>query len=124
MYGAHLDLHVLTHSFPTRRASDLGDRYRCARRGARARGRASWRVRGGAANVRRGAAWRCERRGRGTRCPSHPRRARSTGLSRPAMTTAITQAAAPILPIGDNQTLLWGLTAHAHIGSAPDRTPV
>src|SRR3546814_8575124 len=25
MYGAHRDLHVLTHSFPTRRSSDLGD---------------------------------------------------------------------------------------------------
>src|SRR3546814_2479437 len=50
-------------------------------------------------------------RGRGTRCPSHPRRARSTGLSRRAMTKAITQAAAANLPIGDNQTLLWRMTA-------------
>src|SRR3546814_10545167 len=25
-YGDHRDLHVLTHSFPTRRSSDLGDR--------------------------------------------------------------------------------------------------
>src|SRR3546814_13191624 len=54
-------------------------------------------------------------RGRGTRCPSHPRRARSTGLSRRAMTTAITQAAAAILPIGDNQTLLWGMTARERL---------
>src|SRR3546814_11888496 len=26
MYGDHRDLHVLTHSFPTRRSSDLGQR--------------------------------------------------------------------------------------------------
>src|SRR3546814_8419262 len=31
-YGDHRDLHVLTHSFPTRRSSDLRARVRCARR--------------------------------------------------------------------------------------------
>src|SRR3546814_17112928 len=31
------------------------------------------------------------------------------------MTTAITQAAAAILPIGDNQTLLWGMTARERL---------
>src|SRR3546814_2756280 len=31
MSGSHQDLHVLTHSFPTRRSSDLDDADRCRR---------------------------------------------------------------------------------------------
>src|SRR3546814_16601444 len=54
VYGDHLDLHVLTHSFPTRRSSDLSegcDLCRIAFAGSRRRAggvQRPWRAEGGA----------------------------------------------------------------------------
>src|SRR3546814_10645316 len=73
--GAHRDLHVLTHSFPTRRSSDLHDRGRRsrARRGARGGG-AAWYMgasRLARAPARRRAARQSRLRDRRSRSEEH-----------------------------------------------------